>query len=101
MLKCKICGYKSSSKTLMQSHISSAHRATVIRDSNLSREEECTIFSSATLASFIHSDSCSQSNDSFSGGGGSFGGGGSSDGWSDNSDSGSDSSSCDSGSCGD
>ena len=95
MLKCKVCGYKTSSTNLMHSHISSAHRSTVIRDSRLDRSDECTMFSSATLANFIVFESLSDNSESFAGGGGSSGD------WSDNSDSGTDSSSCDSGSCGD
>lgn len=95
MLKCKICGYKSSSTNLMHSHISSAHRSTVIRDSRLDRSDECTMFSSATLAAFITQDAYvpSENRESFSEGGGSFGGGGSSGSW-DSSDSGSSSSDC-------
>ena len=91
MLKCRVCGYKSSNKTMMQNHISSAHRSTVIRDSSLSRNEECTVFSSATLSAFIDSDS-SVNDESFSGGSGTFGGGGASGSWDDSSSSSSSSS---------
>ena len=107
MLKCKICGYKSSNKTLMQSHISSAHRTTVIRSSRLNRNEECTVFSSDVLSAFIIADSFSNNStpeEKFEGGGGSFGGGGSSGSWDDSSSSSSSSdsgSSCDSGCSGD
>lgn len=51
MLRCRICGFKTASKITMHSHISSAHRTTVIRDYH--NDDAVDAMAASNLANFF------------------------------------------------